>query len=102
MTTLSNLLFRTRSEYRFHRTDALMYLYLTLGTFLMFGPVLWGLVSSFKTAADLERFPPRFLPYEDVKVEVEGYDRPLSVYKVTLDDGTVITWDAYQRLGGGR
>jgi alpha-1,4-digalacturonate transport system permease protein len=76
-----------------------MYLYLTLGVVVMFGPVLWGVASSFKTAADLGRFPPRFLPYADTKIEVDGYDRPLSVYKVTLDDGTSTELAQVRRIG---
>jgi alpha-1,4-digalacturonate transport system permease protein len=68
---------------------SLMYVYLTLGTILMFGPVVWGAVSSFKTPAELEKYPPSFLPYANETIEVEGYDRPLSMYTVTLDDGSV-------------
>jgi alpha-1,4-digalacturonate transport system permease protein len=92
-------LFRTRGQGRLHRSDVLMYVYLTLGTILMFGPVLWGAVSSLKTAAALERFPPSFIPYADEKVEVAGYDRPLSVYNVTLDDGSVVELAQVRRVG---
>ena len=65
----------------------------------MFGPVLWGVTSSFKTAAELERFPPRFLPYADTKIEVDGYDRPLPVYNVTLDDGSTVQLAQIRRIG---
>jgi len=63
-------------------TDWLSYSYLILGTLLMFAPVLWLAVSSFKTEADLKRFPPRLLPYVQETVVVEGYDAPLALYDI--------------------
>jgi len=92
-------LFRTRGRERLHATDILMYVYLTLGTFLMFGPVVWGVISSFKTPAELEKYPPSFLPYASKTVAVEGYDRPLSMYTVTLDDGSVAELAQVRRVG---
>ena len=38
------------------------YAYLTLGLFLMFGPVIWLVASSFKTEAALTEFPPSSCP----------------------------------------
>jgi alpha-1,4-digalacturonate transport system permease protein len=90
---------RTRGHKRLHLTDGLMYAYLTLGTILMFGPVLWGAISSFKTPAELARFPPSFLPYAAQTMEVEGYDQPLSVYNVTMDDGSVRELTQVRRVG---
>ena len=49
-------------------TDWLSYGYLTLGLFLMFGPVLWLVISSFKTEAALTAFPPSSLPYGQKQV----------------------------------
>jgi alpha-1,4-digalacturonate transport system permease protein len=92
-------LFRTRGHTRLHYTDILMYVYLTLGTLLMFGPVVWGLLSSFKTSAELAKYPPSFLPYANHTVEVEGYDRPLAMYAVTLDDGSVAELAQVRRVG---
>jgi alpha-1,4-digalacturonate transport system permease protein len=92
-------LFRTRGHKRLHFTDLLMYAYLTLGTILMFGPVVWGALSSFKTPAALQKYPPSFLPYANHTVEVEGYDRPLSIYTVTLDDGSVAELAQVRRVG---
>jgi alpha-1,4-digalacturonate transport system permease protein len=93
------LLVRTRGQKRLHLTDLLMYVYLTLGTILMLGPVLWGVLSSFKTPAELEKYPPSFLPYAIDTVEVEGYDRPLSMYSVTLDDGSFAELAQVRRVG---
>jgi len=92
-------LFRTRGHERLHTTDILMYVYLTLGTILMFGPVVWGVISSFKTPAELAKYPPSFLPYANKTVVVEGYDRPLSMYTVTLDDGSVAELAQVRRVG---
>ena len=94
-----HFLFRTRGHKRLHLTDILMYVYLTLGTILMFGPVVWGVVSSFKTPAELAKYPPSFLPYANETVEVEGYDRPLSMYAVTLEDGSVAELAQVRRVG---
>jgi alpha-1,4-digalacturonate transport system permease protein len=92
-------LLRTRGHKRFHISDLLIYAYLTLGTIVMFGPVLWGAVSSFKTPAELEKYPPSFLPYANETLEVEGYDRPLSMYEVTKNDGTVAELAQVRRVG---
>ena len=65
-----------------HWTDWATYSYLMMGILLMFGPVVWLLMSSFKTDADLQRFPPRFLPYAQETMQVDGYDKPLPVFEV--------------------
>lgn len=76
---------RTRGESRFHLTDILTYLYLTLGTVIMFGPVLWIILSSFKAPSEINRFPPRLLPYQQEMVQVAGYDQLLPLFNVTVD-----------------
>ncbi len=43
-------------------TDWLTYLCLVLGTLIMFVPVAWMVLSSFKTPTDLYSLPPGFLP----------------------------------------
>ncbi len=72
---------------RINTADALTYLYLTFGTILMFGPVLWLVASSFKTQAGLVKYPPPLLPYQQVQVEVEGFDEALPLFTVTMEDG---------------
>ena len=64
MSRVSAVLFATRGRGRLDWTDWVSYLYLALGLVVMFGPVLWLVLSSFKTEAGLIEFPPRLLPYE--------------------------------------
>ncbi|MEM9756437.1 MAG: carbohydrate ABC transporter permease, partial [Pseudomonadota bacterium] len=66
---LVGFLTATRGRGKLHWTDWVAYGYLTLGIFLMFGPVIWLVLSSFKDRNELDRFPPRFLPYEQQTVE---------------------------------
>ena len=56
-------LLRTRGHRRFDWTDWVSYAYLFVGLFLMFGPVLWLVLSSFKTQSAFLEFPPLFLPF---------------------------------------
>lgn len=92
---MTNFFTRTAGQNRLKTVDILTYLYLILGTFLMFGPVIWIVMSSFKTERELTAFPPRFLPYQQELIDVEGYDDPLPlftvpIYDATFDDGSTI------------
>jgi len=82
-----------------HWTDWFAYLYLFLGVVLMFGPVVWLTLSSFKTPAGLVEFPPTMLPLGQIAVEVEGYDKPLPLYRVTMEDGTTRELAQIRRIG---
>ncbi len=84
---------------RFNTADALTYLYLTIGTILMFGPVLWLVASSFKTQAGLLKYPPPLLPYQQVQVEVDGFDEPLPLFSVTGEDGSARELAQARRVG---
>ena len=75
------------------------YGYLLLGVLLMFGPVLWLVMSSFKSYGDIQRFPPRFLPYFQETVAIDGYDDPLPLYTVTDVDGTTRQLAQKRRVG---
>jgi len=79
--------------------DMLSYLYLTLGTFLMFGPVIWIVFASFKTEAEIYSFPPRLLPYQQETVVIPGYDDPLPLFEVPQEDGSMITAAKVRRVG---
>ena len=90
---------RTKGTRKLDITDMLSYLYLTIGTIVMFGPVLWLVMSSFKTGSEIVRFPPRFLPYQQESIKLDGYDKPLELYNVTLDDGSVKKLAQIRRVG---
>jgi alpha-1,4-digalacturonate transport system permease protein len=90
---------RRRGRKRPDISDIITYAYLVTGIFLMFGPVIWLLMSSFKTQSALIEFPPQFLPYAQQTVEVEGYDEPLPLYEVTMEDGTTMVLAQVRRVG---
>ncbi|SHF63540.1 carbohydrate ABC transporter membrane protein 2, CUT1 family [Loktanella atrilutea] len=83
---VTGFLTATRGRGRLHWTDWVSYGYLFLGVFLMFGPVVWLVLSSFKDQNELDRFPPRFLPYAQEVLTVPGYDDPLPAFTVTEGD----------------
>jgi len=90
---------RRAGRTRFSTTDLITNLYLILGTFIMFGPVVWLIMSSFKTEQALYEFPPTFLPYRQASVTLAGYEKALDLYDVTLPDGSVRRMAQTFRLG---
>ncbi|MAX72444.1 MAG: ABC transporter permease, partial [Nioella sp.] len=101
MSRIFSFLTATRGKGRLHWTDWVSYGYLLFGVLLMFGPVVWLVLSSFKTPNELDRFPPRFLPYAQDVAEVEGFEEPLLLFTVTEGDlaGQVV---AQTRRAAGR
>jgi len=99
MTGAGDFLTRTRGRGRFAWSDLLTYLYLLAGTVIMFLPVLWLVLSSFKTQAGLLRFPPDLLPYDQKTVIVAGYEDPLPLFDVTMADGSVQRLAQVRRVG---
>jgi alpha-1,4-digalacturonate transport system permease protein len=79
-------LMRRRGRRRADLTDWLAWGFLALGVVLMLGPVLWLLLSSFKTEAALQEYPPTLLPLATRTVVVEGHDAPLPLYRVTAGE----------------
>lgn len=98
-TILSFLTRRRGTGKKLHFTDILTYAYLFLGTVLMFGPVVWLIFSSFKTQAEIVKFPPRLLPYRQETVMIEGYEEPLPLYRITLEDGSTAVLAQVRRIG---
>lgn len=88
-----------RRRGRWHWTDIAAYAYLALGVVLMFGPVAWLVLSSFKTQAGLLEFPPSLLPMSQREVVVPGQPQPLPLFSVTLEDGTVRELAQVRRIG---
>ena len=94
-----NFLTRTRSGRHIDWTDWLSYSYLVMGLFLMFGPVLWLVMSSFKTESALNEFPPSFLPYGQKAIAVSGEEKMKPVYRVKMPDGSTKELAEIRRIG---
>ena len=99
MSAIWKFLTRTRGRNKLHITDMITYLYMGLSVIILFGPVLWLVLSSFKTSAEVVKFPPRLLPYRQETVDVEGYEEPLPLYNVTMEDGSVVQLVQVRRIG---
>ncbi|MFU8888823.1 MAG: carbohydrate ABC transporter permease [Trueperaceae bacterium] len=79
--------------------DVLTYGYLIAGVLVMFGPVAWLVLSSFKTQANLLEFPPTLLPLAQQTAEVDGYPNPLPLFDVAFEDGGVARLAQVRRVG---
>ncbi|APV48667.1 ABC transporter permease [Betaproteobacteria bacterium GR16-43] len=90
---------RKRGGIRADWTDYVTYAYLIAGVVVMLAPVLWVVLSSFKGEGNLTQFPPTLLPETIESVTVQGYDRPLSLFRVRRDDGTTVTLAQVRRVG---
>lgn len=97
--SVRKFLSRKRGGKRADWTDWVTYGYLILGLLVMFVPVLFVVISSFKTSANLSEFPPTLLPHTTESAVVEGYDRPLPLYTVTMEDGSVKILAQIRRVG---
>lgn len=75
-----------RGREGFDLTDWLAFGFLGLGVLLMLGPVLWLVLSSFKTEAQLQEFPPRLMPLAPQFQQVEGFDAPLQRFRITAGE----------------
>lgn len=99
MTSVRDYLTLRRGHKGLDIYDILTYLYLFVGVLVMFGPIVWLVLSSFKTERALLRFPPQLLPYAQQTVPVEGYEEPLPLFEVTLEDGSVRQMAQVRRIG---
>jgi len=97
--SMARFLTRTRGRHRLHWTDWACYAYLLLGLVAMFGPVLWLVMSSFKTEGALSRFPPTFLPYAQKTVVVAGHEQPLPLFLVKDEQGRSRELAQVRRIG---
>ena len=80
-------------------TDYLAWAYLVLGVIIMFGPVLWLILSSFKTQTALQEFPPGLWPMGQKTITLPTQDRPLPVVSVTLPNGATAERAILRRIG---
>jgi len=90
---------RTRGRTRLDWTDWLSYGYLFVGLFTMFAPIVWLVMSSFKTESAISLFPPTFLPYTQKSVSVPGHDKPLPLYLTRDEQGAVREMAQVRRIG---
>ncbi len=90
---------RRRGGARADWTDWFSWAYLALGVLVMFGPVLWLVLSSFKTQSALQEFPPSLWPMGQKQVAVPGSDRPLPVFSLPQPDGTSVERVMIRRVG---
>lgn len=77
---------RTHGRGKFDTVDWLTVVYLFLAVLLMFGPILWVVMSSFKTEAALQEYPPSFLPLAPATAIVEGQEGPLPLFRITAGE----------------
>ena len=97
--TLGSFLMQTRGRSKMDWSDWVSYGYLLVGLFTMFAPVIWLVMSSFKTESALGQFPPTFLPYTQRTVVVAGHDAPLPLFKVKDKQGVVRDLVQVRRMG---
>jgi alpha-1,4-digalacturonate transport system permease protein len=90
---------RTRGRGRMDWTDWLSYGYLMIGLFTMFAPVLWLVMSSFKSESAISQFPPTFLPYTQKLVQVAGHDKPLPLFLTRDETGELRPMAQVRRIG---
>src|SRR4051812_41339233 len=96
---IANLLTARRNARRWHWTDIAAYAYLLLGVALMFGPVLWLVLSSFKTPASLLEFPPSLLPTSQKEINWRVYPHRCPLFKLPRGEGTVRNPPQARRAG---
>ena len=96
---VKNIVTQKKYKEKYHWTDYFSYFYLFLGVFLMFGPIIWLGLSSVKTLAGIQEYPPTILPLSQIQIEVDGYEKPLSLYNVTLEDGSTTELAEIKRVG---
>ena len=96
---VKNIVTQKKYKEKYHWTDYFSYFYLFLGVFLMFGPIIWLGLSSVKTLAGIQEYPPTILPLSQIQVEVDGFEKPLSLYNVTLEDGSTTELAEIKRVG---
>jgi len=96
---IKNIVTQKKYKEKYHWTDYFSYFYLFLGVFLMFGPIIWLGLSSVKSLAGIQEYPPTILPLSQIQVEVDGYEKPLSLYNVTLEDGSTTELAEIKRVG---
>jgi alpha-1,4-digalacturonate transport system permease protein len=82
-TKIRHFVLATHGRGRADWTDWACYAYLFLGVLMMFAPVAWLALSSLKSQAGLDQYPPTLLPYEPTSVAIPGQPNELPLFRVT-------------------
>lgn len=82
---LLRFLTRTRYPGRIHPTDVMAWMWLLGGTLAVAIPVLWAVLSSMKTEAEITRYPPSLMPKATQQIVVPGYDKPLGLWQAKVE-----------------
>ena len=90
---------RTSGRGRLDWTDWLSYGYLMVGLVTMFAPIVWLVMSSFKTESAISQFPPSFLPYSQKSVRVSGHEKPLPLFMTRDEQGNLRPMAQVRRIG---
>lgn len=90
---------RRHGRSRLDWADYVSYIYLLIAVLILFIPVIWLVLSSFKTQSTLSQYPPTLLPYAQTTVNVNGYDTPLPLFEVRFEDGSVRRLAQVRRVG---
>ena len=96
---IAGFLTKTHGRGKLDWTDWVSYVYLFVGLFIMFAPILWLVMSSLKTESALAQFPPTFLPYSQKSVVVAGHEKPLPLYLTKDGTGALREMAQVQRIG---
>ena len=96
---LVKFLTRTHGRGRLDWTDWLSYSYLFVGLITMFAPIIWLVMSSFKSESAISQFPPTFLPYSQKSVAVTGHEKPLPLYMTKDEQGNMRAMAQVRRIG---
>ena len=84
------------SRRRFNITDFITYFYLIAGVVVMFGPVLWLIMSSFKDESLIRSGDTTFLPYRKVTTQIlspEIIDHDKTFYGIQLGNANITVYE---------
>lgn len=99
MSRVGAFLAATRGRHGADWTDWASYVYMVLGTLLMFVPVAWLALSSLKTQAGLDQMPPTVLPYEPARDALPGRPGEFPLFRVTKGDHAGQVLAEVRRIG---
>lgn len=71
------------------RSEIIIQIFLfSIGLFVSF-PIILAIFTSFKVPQDITNYPPTILPVQQNRVTVVGYDAPLPLFRVEMEDGSI-------------